>query len=549
MDPAVADLRHVLKLGLERGGALLTAGERLVAERLLELDEEAARLYALLSARTGPAWPLDTLCPPGVARPVEAADRLVALELADHLVPWSLRAELLPRRELAEGCRRLGLSAGGRRDDLVQRLRERTGWRPGRWLRLRHAGLLRRLERFAFLRKRPDRSVLVVERMGHVRWPDYTLTRGPQLFSGRRALLAWEGLLDATDPHAIVAGVRRGDHRAPGRLDLERTLRRRLLERARALERDGHPAEARRLYLEAQELLGAAEPVRVARTLELEGRPDEALTWLMSARRSSLPDEAVAIARAGRRLAASLRRAWPPDRPLRAPPVRRFALPTGDAVGPRPGYAVGEGTAPVEEAVVRWLGEHDRRALHVEGALWTTLFALLFAEAYFLPVPGALPVRFLDGPLDLGTPDFRSRRRDAVDRVLDAVREGDGPPRVRAADARWRGIRLAGAAWDVASGETLVEVAEGLDGPCLAQVLEDLLDRGWSAASGLPDLVVLPGAAVRLDGAHPAKLGPGLLLAEVKGPGDALRDAQAAWLHRLLEAGAAVELWEVGRRP
>lgn len=54
MDPAVADLRHVLKLGLERGGALLTAGERLVAERLLELDEEAARLYALLSLRSTP---------------------------------------------------------------------------------------------------------------------------------------------------------------------------------------------------------------------------------------------------------------------------------------------------------------------------------------------------------------------------------------------------------------------------------------------------------------------------------------------------------------
>lgn len=549
VDPAVADLRHVLTLGLERGGRLLSAGEHAVVRRLLALDGEAARLYALLSQRAGPAWPLDGLAPPGVEDPLRAAERLVADDLADHLVPWSVRAELLPRRELAAACKRLDLPVGGRRAELVERLRDLKGWRPGRWLRLRHTGLLRRLERFAFLRKHPDRSVLVVERLGHVRWPGYTPTAGPDLFAGRRALLAWEALLDQTDPDAIVEGVKHGAHRGPGRLDLGRTLGRALVEHARQLEREGCLQEARARYLQAEALLGVAEPVRVARTLELEGLREEALAHLLQARQTAGPAEALAIARAGRRLAASLRRAWPPDPPLRTPPVRRFSLPAGPMVGQRPGYAMGEDVVPVEEATVRWLEQHGRRALHVEGALWTTLFALLFAEAWFLQVPGALPVRFLDAPLDLGTPAFRERRRETVDRILQALHEGEGTRRLAQAWERLHGTRLAGVSWQLAPLEVLLEVTDGLGGSGLARVMEALLDGGRAGAGGLPDLVVLPGAEVRLDGSHPSKLGSGLLLAEVKGPGDTLRDAQAVWLHRLLQAGVPAELWEVGRSP
>jgi hypothetical protein len=39
------------------------------------------------------------------------------------------------------------------------------------------------------------------------------------------------------------------------------------------------------------------------------------------------------------------------------------------------------------------------------------------------------------------------------------------------------------------------------------------------------------------------------VLAEVKGPGDTLRDAQAVWLDLLLQAGAPAELWTVERAP
>jgi hypothetical protein len=39
-----------------------------------------------------------------------------------------------------------------------------------------------------------------------------------------------------------------------------------------------------------------------------------------------------------------------------------------------------------------------------------------------------------------------------------------------------------------------------------------------------------------------------MLLAEVKGPGDSLRDEQRVWMHRLLELGVPTEVWKVRRK-
>jgi hypothetical protein len=199
----------------------------------------------------------------------------------------------------------------------------------------------------------------------------------------------------------------------------------------------------------------------------------------------------------------------------------------------------------VEPAVADLVSSRGRTALFAEGPLWTTLFALLFADAYFLPVPGALPVPFLAGPLDVGRPDFARRRPVAVARVLDAVGAGEAPERIREADERLRGTWLSGAAWKRASADQLVAIAEGMRPTSLRVVLETLLREGWRAARGLPDLVVLPGPPVRLPGAMPSRLEGGLVLAEVKGPTDSVRDEQAAWFDRLLRAGARVELWQV----
>jgi Fanconi-associated nuclease 1 len=152
----------------------------------------------------------------------------------------------------------------------------------------------------------------------------------------------------------------------------------------------------------------------------------------------------------------------------------------------------------------------------------------------------------LDGPLDLGTPHFAARRADPVAGILAAIRAGEAGDRVLAADIRWRGTRLRGAAWGLFARAELVALARGLPPAGLASVMEALLRYGWRATRGLPDLVVLPGAETKLAGAFPSILPGGVVLAEIKGPGDTLRPDQRIWADRLVRAGIRAEWWSVG---
>jgi hypothetical protein len=198
---------------------------------------------------------------------------------------------------------------------------------------------------------------------------------------------------------------------------------------------------------------------------------------------------------------------------------------------------------------VRALAAVGRAALFAEGELWRTLLALLFADLMFLPVEGQLPVPFLSGPLDFGTPAFASRRRAEVDAVWREIEAGGAAARVASAWDRWAGVRLRGARWEVADREVMCAVAAAMPGAALRRVLEPLLHGGSRAARGLPDLVVLPGALAQLPDALPSVIRPSLLLVELKTEHDQLRDEQAVWHDRLIEAGVRVELWEVTTRP
>jgi hypothetical protein len=155
---------------------------------------------------------------------------------------------------------------------------------------------------------------------------------------------------------------------------------------------------------------------------------------------------------------------------------------------------------------------------------------------------------YLSGPLDLGTRGFVERREDAVEEVFLALVAGEGPDRLRRAIALHAKERLAGVDWRLTEDpELLPSVVGGLGGAVVGAVLRPLLEtRG--AAAGLPDLVILPGPPAKVQDAIPARLSSGAMLVEVKGPTDTVRDAQAVWFGRLLDAGATVEVWEVRPR-
>jgi hypothetical protein len=387
----------------------------------------------------------------------------------------------------------------------------------------------------------------VVERLGHVLWPCYPLTGGAPLFVDRRALLAWEALADAPDttpPEALLAGLTRGHAAGPAGLDRERPLARRILELAEGLERGDAP-RARALYdgVAARVPRYAARAgLRAALLSEREGHPAEALQRLATLRPLASGPDRLAVNRSGRRLARELRRGWAPDPP--APPIRErsVALPPAERVGARPLWAAG---LTVEAAVAEVVARAGRSALRAEGGPWIALFTSIFAgDTWFLPVDGVLPVPRLSGPLDVGTPAFAVRRPEAVGRVMHAVQAGRAPDLVRATQSRFGGRRLAGLRGPCPSDEVMPALAEALGPALLCAVFGPLLARGWSAASGLPDLLVLPGPPVVLPDVVASRLDGSARLVEVKGPGDTLSDRQRHWLAELAPLGV-VEVWNV----
>jgi hypothetical protein len=531
-----SDLLEVIEGALVREGHLLTSGEAVALERLRAIDPAARELWARLSLRTGAASEDDAapVGPPvfrvGSLRydldTAAAVARLAAAGLAHTTLPDDRCVPAFDVPALRAACVRLGLPTSGARAALVERLRGRR-WVTEPVVMLAHAELVRRAELLYFQSPYTDRTTLVVERLGQLRWPTYTPTGGPGLFADRAALRAYERARAAawTDPEEPLRIVLAGPPPPRGPL----TPWRRALEAVLATD---PPADV------LGRLAAVGAPVRPlwALRLDREGRRGEALAVCRGAAREVDRAAAIALERTGKRLARALGEGWAPLEPLRSAPIRRLRLPPGPR-GARPTWVVDGEAVPVEAAVVRVLAQAGRRAWHAENWLWTSLYALVFRDLYFLPIPGMLPTPRRDGPLDVGTPGFYARRRAPIEARLAAL-AADGPAKFCAG---WEGERLAG----LHAGEVVHRSASMIAGKTAAAVLRRLAEEGWSAARGLPDLYIFSGPEGRVTGALPSRVEEGDALVEIKGPGDSLRDDQRVWHHRLLDEAIVVELWEV----
>jgi hypothetical protein len=551
-------LHRIVAASLEEHGWLLTDHEQALVKAYLGLPPLAGHLYARLLHRVREVFRDDGLDEQERA----CLPSLEAAALIDHEVPAPDRLGLLRVPELSSACEAAGLPHRGRRAALLERLTPHAEGIRLEAHRVLHHGLFQRMQALFLRHPRADYRVVVLDAIGVMPKPRYTATPSASPFPSRDAMLQFEAA------RAVLDRCREGEPALPSLFQALRWLcdspspgpgQRHFSTRrvaaviasiaARELERAGEPARALAVY---QALLddGTMEPgalvPRAVLAAEAAGDPSAALVLAQRWLPRVDPAAAVALERSARRLARAQALSWEAS-PLRAPPHRALALPVAPRRRNRPHYRVSvQGQAvdlPVEAALVASIP--SRRALHGESAPWTTLFALLLADLYFLPVPGMLPVPWLSGPLDLGRPAFAEQRRGPLERRLAAIRAGAAPALVRQRWERHAGQALGGARWDLASPEELAIIALALGGPALATIIARLANEGWQAARGLPDLVVLPGEPCPLPGPDAGRLGPGLLLAEVKGPGDSVRDAQAAWFHLLLEAGAPLELWRV----
>lgn len=506
------DLLAAIAEARTREGHLLTAGELVVLDTISSLPRDALELYARLTLRVGSVFRVA-----GLAYDLDCAaaiDTLRRYDLVHTAIPDDRCLPAVGVSALRDACRRLGLSTTGPRASLEERLAGRR-WCEESMVMPAHRGLLRRVEELAGM----DRALLVLERMGQVRWAAYTPTGGSGRYADRRHLRLQER-------------ARRGEWE-PGE--------------AERIARAGAPPWGKSAWHHAVETvlattssadLLATIPHQQARTvlaLEREGRLAEAIAICRGS--SSDPVEAIAIERTGRRLARAARLPFPPRVPLREAPRRAVRLVRAPGEGPRPRWDAE--ARHIEEALVARIAATGRVALHAENWLWTSLFALAFRDLYWLPLPGRLPSARLAGPLDLGTPAFHAARAPAIEARLAEMSEAG----VQLGE--YGGELLAG----LANAEVVLALAPQLPHSLVIAILRRLAVEGWAAARGLPDLVILPGPVAQLPEAIPGKLDAGVILAEVKGPTDNLRDAQRYWHHQILESGNSVELWEVTSSP
>lgn len=558
-----------------------------VADTAMALDELAARDWI-------ERWP-EPGAVPSLAPGAELIDTLTHAEVR-HLLGESRG----PGRTLVDTDRRRLLCRLQATDSGETPLASQLGlWsdatpherlaRLDGWILLKHRGLFRRLELLFFGNRQQTLSQFVVTRLGHQRFERVTPdARGP--FADREeaeALLAegkaTDALLEArTELQALLRGWRRGQ---PLPDALRRPLRDWLASawihaRPAVLEAprpQGDPlngaAQRRRLRLHLLcagasllERLGrhgaAARWLRLALAGGLEGRRrDEAWQRLVLDRqhvggkvamqvaaRQALDDGPGPLARLdlARRLDACPR--------LRQPETVR--LEARSHPGHRGGRTLLRNAAGAATTVEDWtldrLAADGWQGLHAENRLLRALAGLAAWELLFAPMPGAFLHRFQVAPRDWGRADFLVRR-ESVWRDLRARLMADTHREViRERIARKSGRLNPLVDWSLfpngSDGQSESSLSpwrfafelllEQVPGPTLAAFLERLLPAPSALGHGLPDLLQW-----RLDDTGRVF---DWRMAEVKGPGDRLFDAQRLWIDWMLEHGLPVIVISVG---
>lgn len=551
---------QAVQAAVAREGHVLTRGEHWVVERWLALPGEAAALYARLHGRVGEIFRLDKLSYADVPDPSAAGMQLVAAGLARPRTQLGLMAliDCHTVAELKRACRALGLPVAGARQVLIDRLSEPRARveLSGPCIQLRHSRLFRRLLRIHLGSHRGDISRIVMDAIGVQRFASYTPTGGPTLFPDRRSLCAYEDALgilreERTEEEwaAIAPVVLSALESTPAQaVNRRKFCAHRFYDRAahravRAVERVSGAEAALPLYrrmLGAQTERPKAVRLRMAMCLGKTGAASQGARLCAEARGQSIcVSEDLALERTGARLARQCAQPWVPLTPLDAAPQRRWTLPLVSRHPPR--FWAPEGPLAVEAAIVAQLRARGRRALHGESAPWTTLFGLLFHSAMFAPIAGMLPSPMMAAPLDMRTTGFASRRQAIVAAILSRIRAGEAPLMITEVAEAHLGEAIDGVHWQLMSVDELCSLAAEIGPAGLSKLMHHFVQDPRRAWSGMPDLLVLPGRS--------AGLPRGLLLAEIKGPGDQLQDNQRCWHHGLIQAGLSVEIWRVEDGP
>jgi hypothetical protein len=505
----------------ERYGALLSDAESAFIRGFACLPDPSRCLLARMLMRKGPMFRRTTLTYPEIGEVAAALRHLTDCGWAED-DPLLSMDELSRSLSHAEWRHLFGKSA--RRDSpatdgsqlalpLSRPLpapRPLSQWHAllaGTQVRLSIEPLARRLQFLYFGNEWQTWAAFVISDLGLRRYEKVPYAAASCAFSSRDEIEHFyrlnhcvQRLRDGEAAASIVADA----YRPEGMVDwLDARFAGFQLQLGEVLRRQGEHELASSAYCASAT---AAGRIRMLRLQEQQGRyaaaRQEAATGLQLAGSEA---EHRAMARALKRL----------RRRLGEPVENRETRPRPEvinlAVRPHPQQRV-------ERQVCAQLSTAACPAFYVENGLFPSLFALLCWDAVFAPLPGAFFHPFQDGPADLYTREFRSRRAAMIAAQLALLDSGQHEAVIRQRYRDKAGISAALVSWGKLKPQVLSLALACIPASHLKLVFERLLDDLGNHCTGLPDLVQFMPEERRYQ------------LLEVKAPGDRLQDNQRLWM-------------------
>jgi hypothetical protein len=513
-------------------GDLLTPPEQQFLQGFRQLPFDAQCLYVRLVSRVGPwfresklAYPelgpipaaLDSLIASGMAEPAKA---LYVEELGGLYTVPELRQVFGPL---------LGDSVRGNKSQLLEAIEE-LGLEDSELMSLLEAIDSERIiapcglaevalfQLLFFGNRYQSLTEFVLSDLGVARYYPYPLDREYRLFAHREAVeeyLAcaelsdyWYELRESDDASSLpqlAEEVLNLDIRFPSS---ESRWHRLCNGLARDLERLGELKSAARLYERS-----ARHPARERRLRILERLED----WSGAVRLSEhildepwCEEERDAAERVLPRV----------QRKLGAVPTRRRR----DDF-PRLDLELAREEVPVEVLAARQLESQWVQVRYVENSLMNALFGLAFWEQIFAPVPGAFHNPFQGIPTDMYSPDFRARRRPALEARMAQLRAEGVHPLLQEAYTRYASFQCRWVDWRRFDAALLKTATRVIPDAHLLAVWERMLFDPRENRRGFPDLIAL------------GEDTGDYCLIEVKGPGDTLQESQKRWLRFFARQG------------
>ncbi len=512
-DYYAGNLRRLLSHVLDFHADLLEDATRTYARSLLDASADAQRLFARLVSRKGPWLRLDKLAYAEVGDRDAAVAELEALGTvcccgpapADFLLRLLTTAE---RRCLFPDI------TGARRAEWIDacvsrypdaRIRERLA-QSYPWLALEAGHRFATCQTLFFGDDQQDTSAFVLQDLGLIRYPRYTLDRADRLFAEAGDFARYQRLrrLSALSyrlhEHAALAEHISAELWDAGASWFEQRQRDRVLNRlGQHFERRGAMDEALSCFARSR-----SHPARERRVRLLARLGDEHAVQELLGRMREGPNAAEEV-----------------DFAARFPRRRRRRPATTVVTLRRP-----ELEERIERHAARLLSSSGAEVWHLENHLPMTLAGLAYWDVIMAAQPGAFVNPFQAGPLDLFWPDFAARREAGIAAADAALaRPGAFRATVLGNFALQHGVANRLVSWRAWTRERLTCLLDCVPEAQLRGLARHVIGQPYRARTGFPDLVVIYGRA-------------SFEFVEVKGPTDSLQAPQRVWLEVLERLGA-----------